>query len=167
LRTAFRWLVAGGFGAVVTASLFVAMSAAIDGVDIVGRMFRIFPLTQTAVPDPDDCADPEIASHLAVPIEGVIGHMRGDRLAPISDAVVVGVNAITGETPVDVSADGSFRFVAAFPDNTPTTCPGVKPLKEGTPQRLVVRAPGCVERIVPVTAAWVRHTVFLDCADRD
>lgn len=167
VRAAIRWLVAGSVGLAVTLSLFVAMAASLNGVDIVGRLFRIFPLTQTAITSPDECAEGGIASHLAVAIEGVVGHLRGDQLTPLSDADLIGDNAITGETPVDVADDGSFRFIAAFPNDDPAACRETKPLKAGATQRLIIRAPGCTERIIPVTAAWVPHAILLDCETRD
>lgn len=167
VRGALRWLVAGAIGAAVTLSLFVAMAAAIDGVDIAERLFRIFPLKQVAASATDECAAGGAPPHLAVPIEGVVGRLRDDQLAPLSDVIAMGDNAITGATPVDVSSDGSFRFVAAFRDDAPSTCPESRPAMEDAPQQLTFRAAGCVERIIPVTAAWVPHTVLLDCTDRD
>jgi hypothetical protein len=167
VRSAIRWIVAGGVGAASALALFAAMAASIEGVDIVERLFRIFPLTQTVLPDTDECGADGTASHLAVPIEGVVGHLRDDGMAPLPDATVVGENAITGTMPVDVSSNGTFRFVAAFPNDEPSACRDAESVTEGAPQQLVVRAPGCAERIVPVTAAWVPHTVLLDCAGRD
>jgi len=167
IRATIRWLVAGGVGVTITIALFVVMAAALSGVDIVGRMFRIFPLTRTAVVGSDECADGGIAAHLAVPIEGVVGYLRNDQVIPLFDADLIGDNAVTGETPVEVAKDGSFRFIAAFPNPDPAACRESEPLKDGAAQRLTVRARGCTERIVPVTAAWVPHAILLDCAVRD
>jgi hypothetical protein len=167
LRSALRWLVAGSVGVAVSFSLFVMMVTAINGTDIVDRLFRYFPLIQVSVTVDDECAEGEPPPHLAVAIEGVIGYMRGDELKYLSDAVVRGENAVTGATEVDVSGDGTFRFIAAFPDNAPSACPAGAAVMKEKPQQLVIRASRCVDRRVPITAAWVPHTILLDCPDRD
>jgi len=132
-RAALRWLVAAAIGGGTSIALFVGMAytfgfavaaiaTAIDAVDIVERMFRIFPLTQTILTDADACASDEISSHRAVPIEGVVGFWRGETFIPLADAEVTGENAVTGAVPVEVGADGAFRFVAAFTNEAAAAC---------------------------------------------
>jgi len=166
-RSTLRWLAAGGVGIVTSIAIFVAMAAAVDSVDVVDRMFRIFPLTQTTLSEGDECAAGNVASHRAVPIEGVIGYWRGDDWVPLADADVEGENAVTGSAHVDVARDGAFRFIAAFPDEAAAACGGVEPAPTEAPQRLTVRAKGCADRRVPVTDAWVPHAVALECPDRE
>jgi len=163
-RAALRWLVAAAIGGGTSIALFVGMATAIDAVDIVERMFRIFPLTQTILTDADACASDEISSHRAVPIEGVVGFWRGETFIPLADAEVTGENAVTGAVPVEVGADGAFRFVAAFPNEAAAACGGAP--AEAAPQGLSVRAPGCANRRVPVTGAWVPHAIALECPER-
>lgn len=159
-----RWLVSGGVGIGVAFALFAMMAASVDAVDLVGRVFRIFPLIRTTLSGGDERG--EVPRFRAVAIEGTVARLRDGELVPLSDAVVIGENAVTGEVPVEVSSSGEFRFAAAFPNPALAPCTGCPPEPREVPQRLTVRAPGCAERIVPVNTAWVPHTILLDCGDR-
>jgi hypothetical protein len=155
-----RWLGAGTVGVVVTFALFVAMTRLVDGPSILEGVMRIFPLI-LAPPTPEDECAARLAS--AVTIEGVVGEYRDGIFHPRSDAETSSDDALGGARKVDVAPDGSFRFVTAFPRDVPTDCPAVEAPIQATTQRLLIRAPGCQDRSVPVTRAWLAHRVVLDC----
>lgn len=162
LRGALRWLVALAVGGATTLGLFALMAGVVDATWIVQRMFRIFPLTQTPFASDEDCS--ERALWRAVAIEGVVGTLRGGALRPLPGMRAEGHDPVSGTVAVDVAADGSFRFAAAFADEAPSACAGAATRTSGPPPRLVFRAPHCKERVVPVTAAWVPHAIVLDCS---
>jgi len=159
------WLAAGGVGAAITACLFVLMAVLVDASDLVARMFRIFPLSQTEVSPNDSCAIPSLRR--AITIEGVVGRLRAGTLQPLPDAAILSDDPLSGRRTVEVSAEGSFRFVAGFPDDAPAPCGDTERPAIDTVQHLVIRAAGCTERTLPVTRAWVPHTILLDCPARE
>jgi len=164
LRAALRWLMAACVGSVASLSIFVLMTRVVDASGLVDRLFRVFPLIRTEL-DPDEaCGDASLLR--AVSVDGVVGTLRDGRVEPLADAVVVSEDARSGPRPVDVSAEGRFRVVAAFPDDRPSACPPGERAAAGAALHLVVNAPGCSERRVPVTQAWVPHSVLLECPDR-
>jgi hypothetical protein len=162
-RGAVRLVAAAGVGVLTTALIFVVMALLIDPTALVDRMFRIFPLIQTELAADEACEDGPLLR--AVTIEGVVGHIRDGVLRPLRDVEVVGGERESEAVPVDVSADGSFRFATAFPDAAPSPCDGRQRAPVAVAQQLFFRAPGCAERRVPITRAWVPHAIVLDCED--
>ena len=160
-----RWLVAGSLATVVTFALFIAMVRLVDGSSLLESLIWVFPLTQTELPASDDCADgPPLAA--AVEIEGLVGHYEdgelGSEFHPLRDAEIVARDRFGRESAVEVSLSGAFRFVTAFPSDEPSRCE----LPNTSSQRLLIRARGCRERNVPITASWIPHRVLLDCSER-
>ena len=164
LRGAVRWLVAGAVGVAITSCVFVAMSLVTEGTSILEQMFRIFPLTRGEVSTTDECARADSVLGDAITIEGTVGTKSGDGFRPLAGAEVIGSNAISDAIAVEVSGEGRFRFVTSFRSEAPSPCGERVAPSGGERQRLVFRAPGCAERRVPVTRAWVPHRVVLDCA---
>jgi hypothetical protein len=152
-----RWVVAGSLSAVVTGLLFLVMTRMSDGSWILEKLIWVFPLTQTEL-GPDDCptAPPVTA---AVDIEGVVGHYREGVFHPLPNAEITGRNSHDSGVTVEVSEDGIFHFVTGFASGEPTSCP----FPPAAAQHLEFRAPGCSERSVPITPAWVPHRVLLKC----
>ena len=99
----------------------------------------------------------------ALTIEGTVGRNDGSGFQPLPDAVVVGQNAISDSIAVEVSGDGRFQFVTSFRNEAPSPCGEQVAPDGGEAQLLIFDAPGCAERRVPVTRAWVTHRVVLDC----
>ena len=163
LRGVARWLVAGAVGAAITLGVFVAMAALTEGRSLLDRMFRIFPLTSAGLSTTDECARADTIAGSAVIIEGTVGTNRGGRFQPLPDAEAIGSNAISDAIAVELAGDGRFRFVTSFPGEAPAPCVDETAPTGGERQQLVFRAPGCRERRVPVTRAWVAHPVVLDC----
>jgi hypothetical protein len=164
LRGLLRWLVAGGVGALASLALFVGMGWLLDTSHLMDRLFRVFPLKQTVLDADEACGDTPLLR--AVTIEGVVGTLRAGRLQPLVDAEVRSDGPGSGTRPVEVSGDGGFRLVAAFPDDRPSPCDTGARSATAPVQHLIVRAPGCSERRVPITRAWVPHAVLLECPDR-
>jgi len=167
LRELLRWGIAGSVAAATTLAIFIAMTRMSDGSEILASLVRFFPLTFATV---DVECDEEDLLASAVTIEGAVGYHGPDGFAPLPDVEILRENTSAGERTVEVSADGSFRFVTAFASDAPTSCP---PQEEGedafdpkTVQQLRLRAPGCVERRVPLTRAWQPHRVLLECSGR-
>lgn len=163
-RSAARWLLAAGVGAGITLALFIAMSVVVEGTAILERMFRLFPLQRAEISSTDECARPDRVLANAVTIEGTVGSFDGDGFRPLPDARVTGRNALSDAIDVEVDGDGRFRFVTSFRSEAPSPCGDESAPTGGERQQLVLRAPGCAERSVPVTRAWVDHRVVLDCA---
>ena len=156
-----RWVVAGGLASIVTLALFATMTRLIDGRWILERLVRVFPLTTTELTQEDDCSG-GLPLGGAIDVQGVVGFYDGAGFRPLPDAKIDGRNALGNDSPVEVNAGGVFRFVTAFPTGEPTSCDHPPP----EDQRLRIRAAGCTERTVPVTAAWVAHRVLLECEGR-
>jgi hypothetical protein len=165
IRGAIRWLVTGAIGVLTTLSIFAAMAFSLDATDLVGRLFRLFPLTQTELATTDECRTD--ASHLPAPvlIEGVVGHLSGGAFRPLGDAAALGDDSVTRAVAVEISAGGAFRFATTFPSDAPSPCGPGRPTG-GESQVLTFQAPGCIERRVPVTRAWVPHSIVLACPER-
>jgi hypothetical protein len=157
--------VAAGIGVAMTVCVFIAMSTLAEGPSILQRLFRIFPLIFAEVSTTDECARPVLNNVLS--IEGTVGTIGDAGFRPLADAEVIGSNAISDAVEVEVASDGRFRFATTFRDEAPSPCGEQVVASGGERQRLVFRAPGCAERRVPVTRAWVTHRVILDCTGGD
>jgi len=141
--------------ATVTVALFGAMLGAVDGQWILDTLIRVFPLGSQEVAGGDLPALPPNRHAVSVEIEGTVGRLEGDRFVPIGDAEISGAYASGDRRPIEVGPGGAFRFEAIFPDASATR-PSVT--------QLLVRSPGCRERRVPVTRAWlVPRRILLDC----
>jgi hypothetical protein len=165
LRSATRWAVAGAVGAGITLGLFVAMSVVTEGTSLLERVFRLFPLIRAEISTTDECAAAGRSLPEVVPIAGTVGTDDGGGFRPLADAQITGRNAISDAIDVEVDGNGTFRFATSFPSDAPSPCAESGAATGGERQQLVVRAPGCAERRVPVTRAWVAHRVLLDCAN--
>jgi len=157
-----RWGSAAVVGVTVTLVLFLIMTRLVTGSWILEAMIRVFPLVQTPIVDP---CDPGEARRTPISIDGVVGYYAGTEFVPLPDAAIVGEHRAAEGQPVPVSPEGIFRFATDFPEERPAECG--EPEREDTPsKRLIVRAPGCVGRIVPIVRAWVPHRVLLECDAR-
>jgi len=161
-RSALRYLIAGAIGGATALGIFATMAWTFDVSSIVMRMFRIFPLIQTSLEGEGACDESDLWQ--AVIIEGAVGTLRNGELQALPGASAEGRDGSDRVVPIDIAADGSFRYVAAFPNEAPTTCDRGERSPIGPPPTLVVRAPGCAERVVPITRAWVPHAISLDCS---
>lgn len=160
MMAALRWLVAGGLATAVTVLIFATMTRLVDGSWILDKIIRVFPLHQTQLTPEDECdAVPPLGG--AVTIHGVVGSYRDGVFHPLPQARIVGRTALGAESEVEVDPNGVFRFATAFPNEAPSLCPP----PETVDQQLRIQAPGCRERTVPVTRAWVPHRVLLDCEE--
>jgi hypothetical protein len=166
LKSLLRWAVAAAVATLVTLVLFTVMTRLIDGTWILEGLIRVFPLSTAQVTPEDECAIDEATARPAVSIAGEVGYYANGSFVPLPDARIQGDDGARPPHPVEVAADGAFRFVTAFPDETPSPCryDGEKPPAET--QWLIVGAEGCSERRVPVTRAWVSHRVLIPCRDR-
>lgn len=163
LHELLRWLVAIPIAAVVAGALFVAMAALVDGSWLVERLIRVFPLREKTLTPEERCELATLRSAPAVTIEGTVGTRIDGHFVPLADAEVRGEGGIAAGGDVEVGADGRFRLATALPVDAPPECPQAA---TPTPQ-LVVGAPGCILRRVPVTPAWVPHRIVLSCPRRD
>ena len=163
IRGALRWLLAVCIGVLTTASIFAVMALSLDATAIVERMFRYFPLTQTELSTTDECRTDDSDLPAPVLIEGVVGRLDAGAFRPLPDTEVVGDDAVSRAVAVELSDAGEFRFATTFPSDAPSPCGGDEPATGAETQLLVFRAPGCTERRVPVTRAWVSHRIVLEC----
>lgn len=157
-----RWTIAAGVGATVTAALFLSMTRLIDGSWILDGLLRIFPLQQTEGVDPCEVWEPEQTLET---IEGTVGYLAEGGFVALPGATVIGQHGRAAPQRVDVSATGGFRFVASFPEPRPETC-GRSPQPLHSSARLLIEAPGCTARSVPITRGWLAHRVLLQCEER-
>lgn len=162
LHELLRWLVAIPIAAAVAGVLFVAMASLVDGSWLVEHLIRVFPLHEKELTREERCELAALRSAPAVTIEGTVGTRVDGRFEPLGDAEVRGEGGIAVGGDVEVDAGGRFRLATALPVDTPPECPGAA---TATPQ-LVVGAPGCIMRRVPVTEAWVPHRIVLTCPRR-
>jgi hypothetical protein len=162
LQEALRWAVAIPLALLVALALFAIVAKGLDGSWIAKALMRVFPLRQTALTPKERC---EIEPRPAITVEGSVGYRAGDAFVPLPDAEIRGEHVVGASRGLDVDASGRFRLVSALPGGSPECVPGVGGTAAATPH-LVFRAPGCVERRVPLTAAWVPHRVLLDCPAR-
>jgi len=157
-----RWSLAATVGASVTVVLFVAMTRLIDGSWILDRVLRVFPLEQSEAVDPCEAWQ---AESILVTIEGTVGYLGPKGFVALPDARMMGEHAEAPPQHVEVSTTGSFRFVTPFEAPRPERC-GESASHAGSSPRLLIQAPGCVARSVPVTRNWLPHRVLLDCEAR-
>jgi hypothetical protein len=163
LQELLRWSIAAAVAIGMTLAIFIAMTRMIDGSDILATIVRIFPLSFASPEDQGACED-ELPN--AVTIGGSVGYYGAEGFEPLIDAEIFREGARGGQQSVGVSADGVFRFVTAFASEAPTRCPRDDGFDPNTAQQLRLRAPGCTERSVPVTRAWLPHRVLLECSER-
>lgn len=157
-----RWGLAASIGASVTVLLFVGMTRVIDGSWILDKVLRVFPLELTEAVDP--CEEWQAESTL-VTIEGTVGYLGPAGFVALPDARMMGEHVHAPPQRVEVSAGGTFRFVTPFEGQRPERC-GETPSRTGASPRLLIQAPGCAARSVPVTRNWLPHRVLLDCEAR-
>lgn len=158
-----RWVVVSVVAAVTTLALFIFMMRLVDGSVIWDRILRLFPLEFASV-EVDPCEGWE-SRQLLVTIEGSVGFYAPEGFVPLADAAIVGEHAPEDGVAVEVAPDGVFRFVTGFAIERPAACseldePGTKK------KRLIIQAPGCVSRDVPVGRSWIPHRVLLECDSR-
>jgi hypothetical protein len=169
LQELLRWGIAGSVATAMTLAIFIAMTRMIDGSAILATIVRIFPLTFASLEGDGECDEDDLLAG-AVTIEGAVGYHGADGFAPLADAEILRENTSARERTVEVRADGSFRFVTAFASDAPTSCPPPRKEEDAvdpkTVQQLRLRAPGCVERRVPLTRAWQPHRLLLECRER-
>ena len=157
-----RWSLAASIAAGVTAVLFIGMTRLIDGSWILDQVLRVFPLEQTAAVDP--CKEWQ-AEQTLVPVEGTVGYLGPTGFVALPDARIMGEHVQAPSQHVEVSAAGTFRFVTPFEAPRPESC-GEPASRLGPSPRLLIQAPDCSARTVPVTRNWLPHRVLLDCEER-
>lgn len=162
LHEVLRWAVAVPVAAVISVGLLLLMSRLIDGSWILEALTRVFPLEEKVLTPEERCELETLRTAPAVTIEGTVGTLAGDRFVPLEAAEIHGEGGIVAERGVAVDAGGRFRFVTALPGPVPPEC---GPEQRANPQ-LVVDAPGCEPRRVPVTNAWVSRRIVLSCGER-
>jgi hypothetical protein len=158
-----RWTIAAIVGSTVTAGLFASMTRMIDGSWILDQMLRVFPLEQTGFVDPCEVWEPE---QTLVTIEGTVGYLGSAGFVALPEAQMIGEHGNAPPQRVEVSDAGGFRFVTPFEERRPEKCSDLGELPEPPSPRLLIQAPGCATRSVPVTRNWLRHRVLLDCEER-
>ncbi len=158
-----RWTIAATVGAMVTAGLFVGMTRMIDGSWILDKMLRVFPLEQTEPVDPCEVWGQE---QTLVTIEGTVGYLGQTGFVALPDAEMIGEHGHAPRQRVEVSDTGGFRFVTPFEEQRPEKCAELGEPQQPPSARLLIRAPGCKPRSVPVTRSWLPHRVLLDCEAR-
>ena len=157
-----RWALAVSMGTAITIALFLMMTRLVDGSWILERLVRVVPLTTTASVDPCEVWETQ---QTLVPIDGIVGYQSPDGFVPLVDAEIVGEHRAAHGQRVDVSPEGGFRFVTGFSNERPPACS--EPTAGGAViKRLIIRAPGCVSREVPVVRSWIPHRVLLECDSR-
>ncbi|MBW2274425.1 MAG: hypothetical protein JRG96_14230 [Deltaproteobacteria bacterium] len=162
---ALRWLVAVCVASAVTVGLLFMMTGLVDPSSIVMHLVRLYPLTQAAPCPEEGCATPSPVLPVAVTIEGSVGYRAEGRIMPLGAAEIVAERPNGKNRKVEVDADGKFQFVTGWPIASPSP-PGSESRRRGssTPQ-LLIRAPGCTERRVPVTRAWIPRLILLSCTE--
>lgn len=169
LHALLRWVLAAALAAVVAGGLFLAMALLVNGSGLIEKLIRVFPLTAKQLTPEERCELASLPTSPAVTIEGTVGYLADGRFVPLDDAEVGGDPGVIAGRGVTVDADGHFRFATALPSGArteagdlPAACAGQS---RETPH-LVIRAPGCRERRVPLTEAWVPHRILLSCPER-
>lgn len=150
-----RWAVAVVLAALVTTALIGAVMHAVDGRWILEKLIRVLPLSSEPVREGDLPALRANPDAVTLGFEGTVGTLAEDRFVALESAEIVGAQANGEERRIEVEAGGKFRFEATFPDPNAVT-PETK--------RLLIRSPGCEQRRVPVTRAWLRpRRILLEC----
>lgn len=139
---------------IVTFALFGMMVGLVDGRWILDTLIRVFPLYQEPVGEHDlPALRPEPMVFLT--LEGTVGTLAGGGFVPLEDAEILRIGASISDQAIEVDPGGSFRFEASFPGDLSG---------EALATQLVIRRPGCSERRVPVTRAWlVSRRIVLHC----
>ena len=129
----------------------------VDGQWILENIIPVFPLSAERVGEDDIIAMDPAQRSVSLEIEGTVGTLVRDRFVPLEDAEILGTRSSGEKRPIAVQPGGHFRFEAVFPDDRAT--------RPSTTQ-LVIRSPGCHERRVPVTRAWLLpRRIALDCGE--
>jgi hypothetical protein len=166
LRSLLRWGTAACVGVTVTFGIFtLVLGIRVEDV-LVESLLRFFPLKQVPVSQEDLCAMGPRRLNEAVIIEGSVGRLVGKDFVALDDAEVLGERLAAADEWMKVEAGGRFRFVTALPRVEDADC-DVTPegMSAPTPQ-LVIRAPGCQERHVPVVRPWIPRRIVLACEAR-
>ncbi len=158
-----RWVVSAAVAGTVTTAIFLAMTRLVSGEWLLAGLLRIFPLGTSA--PAVDCLE-LVGRSAPVKIEGELVALEEGRFVPIADGTIFAGRGPEAAPLGRTDAKGAFEIVLAFPLEAPASC---RERVEAAPVRsrtITLRAPGCVERRVPVTPAWVPHQVVLDCGER-
>ncbi len=163
---AIRWLVSATVAGSVTAFLFLSMTRLVSGEWLYEGLLRIFPLGNGS--PSSECLE-MVGEPAAVTIEGEIGYLESGSFVPIRDGVIVGGEGEDAMLLGRTSSNGGFEVELRFAAETPTSCEDRQPAPRATrrSRMLTLRAPGCTERRVPITPAWVPHRVILECQERE
>ncbi len=161
-----RWVVSASVAGSVTALLFLTMTRLVSGEWLYQGLLRIFPLDQGA--PGKECLE-IVGEGATVTIEGELGYYDAGRFVSIADGELFemtgGEATLLGRT----SDSGGFEVELRFAADTPASCrdpAAPRPRPADRSRTISLRAPGCAERRVPITPAWVPHRVILDCAER-
>ncbi len=147
----------------MTAGIFALVLGVSVGPSTLERLFRLFPLRQVALTPEERCDLGPRRLQEAVSIEGRVGTLIGEQFVALEHAEVVGERLAAAAEWMSVESNGHFHFVTALPKEGDADCftgPDGVPLP--TPQ-LVIRAPGCAERRVPVVRPWIPRRILLSC----
>jgi hypothetical protein len=151
----WTWAIAVPAAGIVTFALIGTMAGLVDGQWILEKLIRLFPLEEQAVGVDDLPALRPAQREVSIPFEGRVGTRSENRFVPLERVEILGIRESGDGQPIEVGAGGHFRFESAFPDEH-ATAPATR--------QLVIRSPGCSERRVPVTRAWLRpRQIVLDC----
>ncbi len=155
LRELGRWIVAALGAAAITVFLFGGMVGLVDGRWILEKVIRVFPLEEQSVREDDLLARPDPRKGITLRFEGTVGHLVRDRFVPLEDAEILGTRPDEEPRRIAVEPGGHFRFEASFPEDR---------ISAPSATQLLVRSPGCRDRRVPVTRAWMQpRRIALDC----
>lgn len=131
------------------------MADLVDGRWILEKLVRLFPLQEQAVGVDDLPALRPAQREVSIIFEGRVGARTEDRFVPLERVEILGIRASGDGRAIEVGVGGHFRFESTFPDDR-ASAPATR--------QLVIRSPGCSERRVPVTRAWLRpRLIVLDC----
>lgn len=166
LRGALRWVVAVPIAVFVVGSLFFVMASLVDGTWLVEALMRVFPLKERELTPEERCEMERLQGAPAITIEGNVGYLDKRSFVPLPDAEIRGEQGLAAIRDVEVDAEGRFRLVTALPFVPSPECADQTPGRTAAAPRLFFQAPGCRERRVPVTAAWVPRRIVLVCPDR-
>jgi hypothetical protein len=151
----WTWAIAIPAAGMITFVLIGTMAGLVDGRSILEKLVRLFPLEEQAVGDDDLPAMRPGRHEVSIAFEGRVGTRKQDRFVPLERVEILGIRASGDDRSIEVGAGGRFRFESAFPDER-ASAPATR--------QLVIRSPGCSERRVPVTRAWLRpRQIVLDC----
>ena len=155
LSACWTWAIAIPAAGIITFALIGTMAGLVDGRSILEKMVRLFPLQEQAVGVDDLLALRPAQREVSIPFEGRVGTRTENRFVPLERVEILGIRASGDGRAIEVGAGGHFRFESAFPDEHAS---------EPATRQLVIRSPGCSERRVPVTRAWLRRRqIVLDC----